>query len=545
MSRFRVDPRATAAAVSSGLAHAFAYPNANIWPLAVVAYVPLLWWLRTDRPSPRRALGYGLLAGAVLYLVGHYWIAFTLEKMSGMPTPVAWLVLLVYALGMGLHQALWAAAVALVQGRFFVENTGKSRGPLLWVVMAAALMTSVEHLVPFLFPWYLGNALNVASGWMQVADLAGIWLVTLLCMLAGGWLLIAVTDKAARVQAIVAIALLMGAWFGYGSWRMGDVEQATVRDTVTVAMIQPNPTIAEKTSLKPRPRIPLHDRGESLTKALLADKETADSVDLVVWPEGSLPFFYVHSELPDVVGRDAKTRAPPVVKHTTMRAHRFHETIGKPLLIGALRRVDPQWRQKARNAAILLDGKTPAAIYDKKKLVPFGEYLPGTSLIPSLAGKVPGVSDMVPGTADNVMRIAGVKFGVNICYEALFADFMRTHVAAAEVLLNLTDDLWFGPSSAPEQHLMVQYPRAVELRRPLLRATATGVSTHVNAMGEVLARTGVWQKATLVQTAEVRDVDTLFRHVGLWPVRALSVACLLMVVLAWRRKDVLKPRSPR
>ena len=535
----RARSRLGIAAVATGGAHALSYPYAGWALLALVAYLPMMLVLWRDRPTPKHAFFAGLLAGAVLHGVGHYWIAFTAQKMSGMPAPLAWLVVLVYALAMGLHQALWAWSCALLREAFWGDEEVP---PLAWVVAVASLLAVVEFVVPYQFPWYLGNALYTVPIFMQVADLAGIWLVTLLCGLVSGGLAVvwlAGTGRH-RVRAVGLVVALLLAWLSYGGWRMAAIDAKAPTRTITVAMIQPNPTIGEKTSLKPKPRIPMQSRAEKLTRAVLA-KEGAGQIDVVVWPEGSLPFYYVHKELPPLTDHETKTRAPPVVKHTTFRAHKFAKTIGKPLLIGSLRRTDRSWKAKAHNSAVLLDGSVgsgvmPQAIYDKRQLVPFGEYLPGSTLIPALARAIPGVSDLGPGTHSSIMEIAGAKFGVSICYEALFAGFMLDNSAPADVLVNLTDDLWFGPTNAPELHVMVQYPRAVELRRPLLRATATGVSGHIDAAGRVRSRTGVWTEATLVERAEIRDLDSVFRHFGLWPMRGLALGCAVLLVGAWRRR---------
>lgn len=517
---------------STGLLHALAYPNAGIGWLAMLAYMPMMLWLWKDRPSLRRAMLSGLFAGTVLHAVGHYWIAFTLRKMTGMPAAAAWAIVLVYSLGMGLHQAAWAWCCAVIR-------TEKIR-PLPWALATAALWTAVEFAIPFQFPWFLGNALFETPVWMQAADIVGIWGVTLLCvsLSACAFAFLASVGRRERLTALAALTVVASLWYGYGAWRLATIDAVKATSSLKVALIQPNPTIAEKTSLKPMPRIPLQDRAERLTRAVLKQSKEASAaeIDLVVWPEGSLPFYYVHKDVAPLAPVGVRTRAPPVVKHATHRAHLFAKSLNKPLLLGALRRDDALWKTKAHNSAMLLDREYPRAIYDKKKLVPFGEYLPGTGLVPGLADAIPGVSDLAPGRAPSLMNIAGRQIGVNICYEALFAGFMLDNVGDAEIMINLTDDLWFGPTNAPNLHLMVQYPRAIELRRPLLRATATGVSTHIDAAGRIHGRTAIWEEATLVVDVEVKPLSSPFRNVGLWPMRGLTVICAVFVTLAWRRR---------
>ncbi len=534
MGETRSVMRGVAAATATGVGCAVAYPDVSIAPLALLAYAPMMLWLTVDRPTPGRAFWVGLLAGTILYSVGHNWLTFTLQNMSGTPAPLAWLVLLIYAAAMGLHQACWAAACVLCQDAFAPDKPAGLR----WALTVATLLAVMEYVIPHQFPWFLGNALYTLPLLMQAADLAGIWLISLLCALTSALLVIAAVGPTMRdrARAVVAVVVMLCCWLGYGQWRIEQISAVAVDRTVTAALIQPNPSLAEKMSGKAARRLPMLDRAEKLTRDALDDPHHGSDIDVVIWPEGSLPFFYVHNEIAPLADHTVRPRAPKVVKHTTARAHQFAAQLGKPLLLGSLRKTDAQWHQRTRNSAILLDGAMPRAIYDKRKLVPFGEHIPASSLLPSLATAIPGASNLAPGQNSSLMNIAGTTFAVTICYEALFAGFMLAHNATAEVIVNLTDDIWFGPQNAPEQHLMVQYPRAIELRRPLLRATATGISAHIDAAGRVRSRTGTGKTATLLEKVEVRSIDSVFRHLGLWPMRLLCILCVLLLAVAFHRR---------
>jgi len=525
-----------ACAIATGLMTVLMYPGAAIWPLALVAYVPLLWWLEERKPGVRAAFLGGLVAGAILHAGGHYWIAFTMQKMSGMPAPVSWLILLGYGLLIGLHQAIWAALVARTRHEQDPDR------PLRRALFVASMYAAVEFLIPFQFPWFLGNAVYRSPLWLQAADLVGIWGVSLLCLLVSALLVAAWRTRGrSRNVALACLGAVFVLWLGYGALRLSMVEGAAAERTVRIAVVQPNPSLREKTSLKPRPRIPMQDRAEKLTRAM-----ALKDVDAVVWPEGSLPFYYVPQEAPPHLPlQNNKTRAPRIVRTTTDRIHRFNKELGKPLLFGSLRRVDTTWTKRARNSAILLQDGKPVRVYDKRKLVAFGEYMPGRDLIPALNEAIPGVSDLEIGAEPSILPLAGARAAISICYEALFPSFMHEHARDAELMINLTDDIWFGPTNAPELHVMVQAPRTVELRRPLLRATATGISTHIDATGAIHFRTPVWKQDTRVAAIKVAPLDSPFRHVGLWPMRAL---CLFVVVslvmrLRGRREPDTAPQT--
>ncbi|MCO4760766.1 MAG: apolipoprotein N-acyltransferase [Myxococcales bacterium] len=510
-----------ALAGGTGLLLAGAYPGLGWWPLALVAFVPLLWSLR-HVDSVKRGFGLGLLAGTTLHGLSFHWLSFTMQEMSGLPTAVGWLVVGLHAVAMGLHQAVFAGMVVA---------SGKWRQKWWWSAWLAAVWMAVELVVPWQFPWYLGNAVYPEPILLQAADIIGIVGVSGLCVAVASLSVVSMERRSWRVAA-TGIALI-GVWVGYGSLRLHQVDAAQTKKKWTVGIVQHNPSVAEKKSLKPKPRLPMLHRAKALTKKL-----PLDTLDLVVWPEGTLPFFYVPLEV------DKPERAPAVLRQTTKEVRTLAKGLGRPMVFGSLRMLDKKWKARPRNSAIVIDG-TSEQTYDKRILVPFGEYLPGRDLFPSLKDLIPGVSDIGRGDGSSVLAIRGVKVGMSICYEALFPAFMWAQNATADVLLNLTDDVWFGPTNAPELHLMVQAPRAVELRRPLIRATATGVSALVDAGGRIRGRTGVWEATTRVVSVKMADLGSPYRLWGPWPGRLLGAWVLGIGFVLWRRRRTgLEAASP-
>ena len=521
------------AAVASGAMVAAAFPGPSLWPLAIVGWLPMLAWLRWRRPSVRRAAAMGLLAGTIVHVAVFYWIASTLEEMSGLPGAIALAALVAYGAVMGLHQALWLGLLAAVASP---EAEQGRLGRWRWAGLAALIYLAVEVLIPFQFPWFLGNALYAAPTWLQGADVFGVVGLSALCVGVAALLAEAAPWRSGQrslAPALAAAALLL-VWWAYGAARLAQHDASPVQKRWTAALIQPNPTLAEKRSLRPRPRLPMLDRAIALTRGL-----DLKGVDVVLWPEGSLPFFYVPLPGdPDAQGLSADAmRAPPVLQQTSKRVRDFAKELNRPLVFGALRRTDPLWRERARNSAVIMTMDGQRRFYDKQLLVPFGEFMPGRDLFPALTEAIPGVSDMAAGSGDARFELAGTQVALTICYEALFAGHVWQAAGDADVLLNLTDDVWFGPTNAPELHLMVQVARAVELRRPLVRATATGISALVDAAGRVQLRTGIWQSDARIVTAEVRTLSSPFRLWGPWPVRVITgLVCLWLGWLLWSRR---------
>ena len=517
---------AVGAALGAGALMALCYPGVSWYALAPLAWLPLLPWLREPgRVSVRGAALLGLLAGTVLHAWVFYWIVGTLETMSGLPTPVAIGGLLAYAFAMGTHQAAAAGLIAWDARLGLHAST--------WPLRAGLYLLAAEVVIPFQFPWYFGNVYYLAPLWHQAADLVGVVGLSAITLALSGWIY-DVLRGARRRHAMVSATVLVAAWAGYGALRLSQVQAASVRATLPTLLVQHNPSLAEKRSLKPGPRLPMFERARKLTR----DAGVGDA-KLVVWSEGALPFFYVPSEADPLV----KGRANSLLRRTTREADALGAELGVPFLFGTLRRLDPSWGERARNSGVLIRPGQPRWVYDKRILVPFGERMPLRDAIPALRDAVAGVSDLGEGDGPAVVSIAGVRVGMSICYENLFADHVWSALGEADVLLNLTDDVWFGDTNAPELHLMVQSARSVEMRRPLLRATATGVTAHVDAAGVIRGRTPVMQATTLRATAEVRDVDSPFRHGGPWPARGLTVFALAGLLWAAHRSRKKSARS--
>ncbi len=511
------------AAVLTGLLLAAAYPSLGAWPLALCGWTPLLLRLRRGDLSLAGAAGLGLLAGTLLHVVVFHWIADTMRDMSGFPMPLAAAVVLLYGAGMGLHQAATAAMVAAHR------RSGWRLG--LAPVVAALAVLSAEVIVPYQFPWFLGNAFYTAPWLHQAADLIGIWGVSAAAIACSALLAELIAEPARRGRNGVSLAALLALWLGYGALRIEALESTPATRTVRGLLVQHNPSLREKKAESPKPRLPMLARAKALTQ-----KAELEEVDLIVWSEGALPFFYVPSEV-DGRAPDAKPigRANALLRGMTREIDALAEELGKPMIVGTLRRLDPDWRERARNAALVLVPGRPRAFYDKQRLVPFGEYMPGRDLVPALAESIPGISDIGAGEGAAVFDVGVARAGLSICYENLFPALVHDLHRDAEVLINLTDDVWFGRSNAPELHLMVQAARAVELRRPLWRATATGHTAAIDAAGRVVARAPWFSATTLKVEAEVREMGSPFRLWGVWPAWLLALAGVALVGWCWRR----------
>ena len=517
-----------APAVASACLAMLSFPPFDLWFLAFVAWLPLLLWLPQQNPSPKQAFLAGWLAGSLLHFVFYWWLIHTMQAMSGFPWLLALLVHFVYATAMGLHQglALWFVRSLVPSAPTSVlRATGRA-------LAVGTIWASVEFAVPYLFPWYQGNAFFRMPIFTQLADVVGIPGVSLACLTVTSLLAQAFARKPFRLQLLAPVAVILTLWLGYGQLRIAQVDAAPVQKTLRTLVVQGNATLHEKLA-EGLQRLGMLARPERLTRA-----EDMTDVDIVIWPEGTLPFFWVEDPVGDKVpGKPVqKTRAPQVLRDVKWRVLQLEKVIQRPLLTGSLRRPDMLWTEEARNSAILFRPDGTHQYYDKKILLPFGEYLPGTSVFPALKESIPGVSHMDPGELSGRMDVAGVKLLVNICYEALYPAFLRAEGADADVLVNLTNDIWFGPDPAPTDHLMVQTARPIELRRPLVRSTVTGVTVYVDAAGRMHEPTDLNVESVRRWQVPVKALESPYRLWGDAPMWLLTAGVLAAAV--WRRKSL-------
>jgi apolipoprotein N-acyltransferase len=384
--------------------------------------------------------------------------------------------------------------------------------PVLWT--AQELLRT--HLFTG-FPWeLLGYSQFERIPLIQIADIAGVYGVSFLAALVNAALyaLWQAADRSrpdargrrrrAGAACAFAAVFLAGAWF-YGTLRIDAVDSAVSGGKpVRVALIQGN--IAQEMKW---------DRAFQVqTTAKYARlSESAGKYDphLVVWPETATPFYFpFHGPLSRIVF-DA-------VKRT-----------GADFLIGSPSFLEKSGKMVYFNSAYLIDaGGTVKGRYDKVHLVPFGEYVPFKRYLPFLGKMVEHVGDFQAGPEGQTLAWRGSRLGVLICYESIFPALSRAQTAAgADILVNITNDAWYGRSSAPFQHFSMAVFRAVENRRPLVRAANTGISGFIDAVGRVAEASPLFTDAVMAHTVRFSRIDAPYTRLG----DTFAGVCLATAVL--------------
>jgi apolipoprotein N-acyltransferase len=467
----------------TGAALAAAFPRLDAWPLAWVALVPLLVVTRTG--SPGRVLLAGWWAGLLCFGAMLSWVPGTLAEHTGMGPA------LVAAVFAGMIAILGAYVGLFAAGLRWLGRGGISpllAAPCLWVVLEWA-----RGCGPLGFPWgMLGSSQYRVRPVVRMAEASGVYGVSAVLVLANVVLCGLWTHprdwRAWRQVGLLAagVAVLVAV----GQARIAQVRAARGPTALRVALIQPNlPQHVKWRAADWRAVVERHAR---LTRASLSR-----APDLIAWPETTVP----------VMLNEPGERPQAVVRVAT--------EAGRPLVLGAPGYRFEHPRGQTNRVHLVTPEGVSAVAYDKMLLVPFGERIPFASLLPFVRPIVPAPGSLAAGTTPTVFTHAGVRFGAVICYEATSpAQAARVVRAGADILLNLTNDAWFGDTAAPHQHLAQATLRAVENRVPVVRVANTGISAVITPDGAIAWQGPLFEEAWHVATVAGRPGRTLYTRVG-------------------------------
>lgn len=511
--------KALLAAGLGALCVVLAFPTVGWgWPI-VLAYVPALVVMR-DLESTRQRFLMGLVLGAAYHAFLFRWIVFTAREMSGLPVAVGAGLLLVFALWHGLFSGLFLAVAEPLR------RAVAARRPGLAPLALAAVYAAMEWVWPFLFPLGLGHALWEVPPLFGLASLTGIPGLSFGIMLVSAALADGVRDRTPRHAVAAGVTVVALAAYAVGWWAF--LESHEPRRVLRTAIVQMNYTLQEKKRPTFALRTQLLGRFEATLRSI-----PAGEYDLIFASEGAFPLWW-RVDAEDFAGR--RDSAVPVSVVATRRVLRaVAEGPRTHLIAGGLRR-PPGEGEKTRNAAVHIDptGRI-VGVYDKNVLVPFGEYLPGTSIFPQLAGSIRGISDFAGGDEPCRFEVDGEVLACGVCYEALLTGFTRAGIGDAGALLNLTIDVWFGDSTAPPFHLMGQSARAAELGLPLVRAALTGISAVTGPAGGVESSLALDDKGVMSVDVPIHGIMTPYRAVG--PVFGWLMLLVSLSLLAWFRRQ--------
>jgi apolipoprotein N-acyltransferase len=479
--------RYVVAAIGSGILLGASLPSLDLAMLAWVGFVPLL--LVTHESGLRAAFLTGWLSGTTFFVVVTYWVAHTIGHYTALPESIALVLLLMMSAVLGLYTGAFAAGVRWMQMR-----------RLPWVYLAPALWVGLEWMRGWFFIGFPWGALGY-SQWrfgdlVQMVEVTGVYGVSALLVFFNAVFAAVVMTRGRldrrHLTALSLLTLLMIALPMLGRARTAMLARLEPAGRLVVGVAQGN--VAQDHKWDPAFVDDTMNRYVRLT-----ERAAAAGAQLVVWPETAVPFFFQESG--------------PMREVMLALARRLdvYLVFGSPAAT-----VDVDRRMQQRNRAYLVgprDGELDH--YDKMELVPFGEYVPFARVLFFVQQMVDAVGALAPGTHPTVFEGPNGRFGVLVCYEGVFPWISRRFVRdGADYLVNVTNDAWYGRTSAPHQHLAQATLRAIENRRPLVRAANTGISAIVREDGR-LAWAGPLDKM-LEHTGEItwHRLQTFYTRFG-------------------------------
>lgn len=495
MMQRRVPMGGFLAAACSGLLLALSFPTPALAILAWVALVPLLTTLE-EHPFKK-----GCLAGFVFFAIVLYWLNIVMTTYGGLSSAlsVAAYLLLVAYLSLYFGCAVWLVGrLRAVKGYSLVLTL-----PVAWVALELArayLLTG--------FPWATIGYSQQNLIMIQSADLFGVYglsFLILLCNATVSELVLALRQsRRLPVAASLMLVCLLSLNLAYGYYRLEQpLDERESR--ANVAVIQGNIDQAIK----------WHPANQESTvdiyRQLSLQARSMGATDLVIWPEAATPFYF-------------QGGGPLSLKISALPQQlQGHLLFGSPAFRGSA------GNREFLNSAFLLSPQGQVVgRSDKVHLVPFGEYVPMSALLPFVDKLVTGIGDFSPGKVIP-LEMADHQLGVLVCYEAIFPELARQFVAdGSDLLVNITNDAWFGRSSAPAQHLAMVRFRAIENRVWIARAANTGISAFVTPSGQIINSTDLFETSYLVENVGLGARPGLYARLG-----DLFPGLCLLVSLFW------------
>lgn len=461
-----------------GALSVFAFAPFDLFPVVFVTLAALAHLIRGASPKQSAILGFCF--GMGMYLLGVSWVYVSLSTYGGMPLWMGSIAVLGFAAILSVFSALPTFVASLLANR--KENRLFVILPFSWVVFEWCKSWVLSG-----FPWLDIGYTQTQSWLFSWAPVGGIYLTGFVVMVVAIVLLMFFLTRSARFG--VALAMLFAISFGldHVSWTEKD------GDSITVGVAQANTPIEEKW-LQSNQRKNIYQY-QSLSAQLADDKQALSGLDLIVWPETALPLYASQTD-----ERFWRAMSPP-----------------ETAIIAGLLDNDGT---NSYNAAVLscAESRDAPQIYRKRHLVPFGEYQPLKFLFSWVFEylNLP-MSDFAGWQGQQALSCdGGLKVGLSICYEDAFSNEYRQHLGEASLLVNISEDAWFGDSLAPHQRRQLAQMRAKELGRPLIRAANSGPSLFIDANGRVDYATAQFEVAVAKRAVQPTKGDTPFVLLGSW-----------------------------
>ena len=483
-------------AVLSGLLLLLSFPKYGSGWFAWIALIPLFFALR-KAASITQGFILGFITGIVSYIGIIYWIAFVIINYGYLPLYLGIILMLLLACYLSVYIALFAGGIVYIRGEISLYLAA----PVLWVCFEyckSILLTG--------FPWEnLGYSQYLNFYLVQFADIAGVFGLSFLIVIVNATIFEVINKRSKREYVLaVAVFLILSGIYIYGICRVDQVNKVMQNaQGMEVSLIQGNIDQSIKWNENyQRETLNIYEQ--------LSLKNAPAKGSLIIWPETAAPFIFqdVNNLHDQITNLSLATKSW--------------------LLFGSVSFLQKKDGNDYFNSAYLLSpsGEIKGK-YDKVHLVPYGEYVPLRNVFPFIKKLTAGIGDFGTGAGYYPLSLGDKKIGILICYEAILPFAARMYKQrSAELLVNITNDAWFGTTSAPFQHFSMAILRAVETRLYLVRAANTGISGIIDPCGRIIAKTNIFQENALKGYIKFIKIPTFYAEYG----DLLVMFCFVLII---------------
>ena len=478
----------------------------KLWPIGFLCVIPVFYYIENTEFKKRavaKIIGLGFLQGVLISLFAYHWVIHTMEVFGNLPTPIASMIFLLYALGTNLRWVIFFLLLYWLKRRRQSDETSENfitrliSHPYLFCTGAWGIS---EYLGWQLFPYYGANLVSGNLIFIQIVDLIGVYGASLIWVLVNYAFYQALMQKKIPVAALVT--LLICHIYGGIAYFYWSSQKKNYR-TVEIGVVQGNTPLRTERgrSLSDYANSALNQMTLKSFEIMRKAKAQNKTLDMLVWPEGSIPYIGYHS-----FGNFRE-------RLSSLQENHEIELFISDLLVYQF----PSERRVYNNAFLL--GKEGHILenYQKVVLLPFGEFLPLGDLFPGYRRAFSEVSNFNRGNKFLLFPSEIGKLMPLICYEVILPDFVldfyRNTRKKAQLIVNITNDSWFGDSIESGQHLELARLRAIELRIPLVRGVNGGISTHFDITGRSFGETELFTAATPIYTVAIPPQDTTTPYV--------------------------------
>ena len=496
----------------TGILYPLCFPNLEFGWLAWFVLIPL--HVAIDGLTPKQSFWWGWFGGIIGFAGTISWVITAMHSFGKVPLVISVFLMILLASYLGLYVGLYTLGVSWF----------KKVGPLFLCIAAPSLWVALELLRTYLFsgfPWaLLGYSQYQWLPIIQVADITGVYGISFLIVLVNVTIFQLISWTVSKESlgilplpwpSLTFTVVLFCLAFFYGIWQLDrHLEQNLSAEKLTVGVVQANIDQARKWDQS--------FRQETVNRYDTLSRQAAQDTDLLIWPESATPFFF--------------EREPTYQQQVA----RVVEETDTPLLFGSptLRRHEDGSPYLFNSAYLLTTQGEIVGRYDKRHLVPFGEYIPLKSVLFFLDKLVVGIGDFQSGVGDMTLSLppnsdhSALRFGVAICFEVIFPDLVRQMAKeGTNFLVTITNDAWFGDSVAPYQHFGMVVLRAVENRMAFARSANTGISGFIGPDGRIIATTPVFTQQALSGNIPLRSTTTFYSQYG----DVFAWGCVILVTV--------------